>query len=41
LVLPFPVDDQGIEAEYRNGVLQVILPRAQTGRPVKIRVQAK
>jgi HSP20 family protein len=41
IALPCAVDEQGIEADYRHGVLQVILPRAAADRPIKIKVQAK
>ena len=36
--LPFPVQAGTTEAEYRNGVLSVTLPRAEEHKPRKIQV---
>jgi HSP20 family protein len=38
--LPFEVDSNGVQAEYRNGVLSVRLPRAAEHKPRKITVKA-
>lgn len=34
--LPFAVDDEKIDAEYKNGVLKVALPRAEHDKPKNI-----
>lgn len=38
--LPFEVDSSGVQAEYRNGLLSVRLPRAAEHKPRKITVKA-
>jgi len=38
--LPFEVDSNGVQAECRNGVLSVRLPRAAEHKPRKITVKA-
>ena len=37
--LPWPVDETGIEAEFRNGVLHVRLPKAAEAQPRSIPVK--
>lgn len=37
--LPFPVEAEAVSAEYRNGVLQVTLPRAASDKPKKITIR--
>jgi HSP20 family protein len=37
--LPFPVRTDGIEAAFKNGVLNVYLPRAEEDKPRKITVK--
>jgi len=39
--LPFPVDVNKVEATFKNGVLQVSLPRAEADKPKKIVVKSK
>ncbi|MDI6695753.1 MAG: Hsp20/alpha crystallin family protein [Anaerolineales bacterium] len=39
LQLPFPVKVEGIEASFKNGVLQIHMPRAEEDRPRKIAVK--
>lgn len=39
--LPFAVDANKVEASFRNGVLQVSLPRKEEEKPRKIKVVAK
>ena len=39
--LPFPVDVNKVEATFKNGVLQVALPRAEADKPKKIVVKSK
>lgn len=39
VTLPQPVDAQAISATYRNGVLEVVLPRAKEAQPRKISIQ--
>ena len=38
--LPFPVDVDNIEATFKNGVLNITLPRAEEGKPRKIDVKS-
>ena len=38
--LPFVVDSEGVEAKFTNGVLHVVLPRAEEDKPRKISVSA-
>ena len=38
--LPFEVDNSKIEAEYRDGILSVRLPRAEEHKPRRITVNA-
>ena len=39
--LPDTIDGAKVEAEYRNGVLLITLPKPQSVKPKKISVQAK
>jgi len=41
LRLPAPVSSDAVEAELKNGVLTVKLPKAEAARPRKIEVQSK
>lgn len=36
--LPHTVDASKVSAEYRNGVLKIVLPRAESDKPKQIRV---
>lgn len=38
LELPFPIESNAVEAEYKNGILTVTLPRAEQHKPRKIKV---
>ena len=38
-VLPTRINAEQIKATYRDGVLEVVLPKAEEGRPKKIKVQ--
>lgn len=38
--LPFQVDSEGVEASFTNGVLHIVLPRAEEDKPRKITVSA-
>lgn len=40
LELPFPVDGTQVEAQFKNGVLAIKLPRAEEHRPRKIEIKA-
>jgi len=40
LELPFEVDSGKVEAEYKNGILSIKLPRAEEHKPKKIAVKA-
>ena len=37
--MPWPVDESGIQAEFRNGVLRVRLPKAPEAKPRRIPVK--
>lgn len=39
LRLPFLVDNEKVEANFRNGVLQINLPRAESDKPKKIQIK--
>ena len=41
LRLPAPVSSDAVEAELKNGVLTIKLPKAEAARPRKIEVQSK
>jgi HSP20 family protein len=38
--LPFPVNVEGVDATFKNGVLSVSLPRAEEDKPRKITVKS-
>jgi HSP20 family protein len=38
VTLPFPVDADGAEATFEQGVLRVVLPKAEAARPKKIAI---
>lgn len=38
--MPFRIDAQNVEANFRNGVLEIYLPRAEEDRPRRISVSA-
>lgn len=38
--LPFQIDSGKVEAKLTNGVLQIVLPRAESDKPRKIQVNA-
>mgnify|MGYP001115298556 CR=1 FL=1 len=38
LALPQTVNEEGIEAKYENGVLEVVVPKAEIAKPKKISV---
>lgn len=40
LTLPFPVDENAVEARLENGVLKVRLPKHEAAKPRKIQVKA-
>lgn len=40
LQLPFPVNVDGVEATFKNGVLTINLPRAEEDKPRKISVRS-
>ncbi len=39
LQLPFPVDASKVEATYKKGILQIVLPRAEAEKPQRIVVK--
>jgi HSP20 family protein len=38
--MPFRVDAENVEATFKNGILSVVLPRAEEDKPKKIAVRA-
>ena len=38
--LPFQVDAEGVDATFRNGVLHIVLPRAEADKPRKITIKS-
>ena len=40
LVLPASVDSTKIEASYRDGVLEVVIPKSEEAKPKQIRIQS-
>jgi len=40
LTLPFPVDENNVEAHFENGVLKVRLPKHESARPRKITIKS-
>ncbi|HWQ83926.1 MAG TPA: Hsp20/alpha crystallin family protein [Anaerolineales bacterium] len=40
LRLPFPINEEAIEAKYENGILTLTLPKSEELKPKKIVVQA-
>jgi len=41
LTLPVPIDSSKIEAQVENGVLTVVVPKAEEAKPKKIAVKSK
>jgi HSP20 family protein len=39
--LPFQVDEARVEAQYANGMLQLVLPKVEAEKPHRISVQAR
>lgn len=39
--LPFPVEAEKVQARLKQGVLQVILPRAEADKPRRIKIESK
>lgn len=37
--LPIPVEGDKVKAAYRNGVLEVHLPKAETVKPKEVKIQ--
>jgi HSP20 family protein len=37
--LPVEVDDAGVQAEYKNGLLVVTIPKAEKAKPKQINVK--
>ncbi len=37
--LPFPVNSDSVDAQYRNGVLKVVLARAEADKPKRITIK--
>lgn len=41
LRLPFAVDSNKVEARFKNGILQILLPRAEEDKPKKIEIKTR
>jgi HSP20 family protein len=41
LTLPSAVDAEAVKANYKNGLLQVVLPKAEQTKPKQIEVDLK
>jgi len=39
--LPAEVDARGVKAEFRNGVLEVVIPKAEEAKPKRIDIKVK
>ena len=39
--LPAEVDAKGVTAEFRNGVLEVVIPKAEEAKPKRIDIKVK
>lgn len=40
IAIPDPVDRDKIEAKYKNGVLEVVLPKSESVKPMKISIES-
>lgn len=40
IALPFPVDENNVEARFENGVLKVRMPKHESAKPRKITIKA-
>lgn len=40
VTLPFPVDSERAEAVFENGILRIVLPKAETAKPRKISISS-
>jgi len=40
LTLPFPVDENNVEARFENGVLKVRMPKHESAKPRKINIKS-
>jgi HSP20 family protein len=38
--IPVNIDTEGVQADYRDGVLTVTMPKAETARPKRIEIKA-
>ena len=41
LTLPYDVNAEAVEAEFKNGVLKLVLPKAEHAKPKKISIKAE
>ncbi len=39
ITLPFPIDEEGVEAQFSNGMLRVVLPKLEASKPRKVSLQ--
>ena len=38
ITLPVDIDPDGIKAEFRDGILALFIPRAESGKPREIKI---
>lgn len=39
--LPFPIEEENVEAQFANGMLQLILPRLEADKPHRIPIEVR
>ena len=39
--MPYEVNNEQIKAQYKNGILKINLPRAESSKPKKIKVKSE
>lgn len=37
--LPFPIQEEGVEAQFSNGMLRIVLPKLEAAKPHRVTVQ--
>ena len=39
ITLPFPIDEERVEAQFSNGMLRIVLPKLEASKPRKVSLQ--
>ena len=39
ITLPFPIDEDNVEAQFSNGMLRIVLPKLEASKPRKVSLQ--